>query len=94
MYGDKEVGLGVIGDVGTLVELNELIGLACIDHGDALAVLLNEFAKLEYYVEVDILLFGVGAECSRVFPSMSGIEHYDEGVCVQTDEQAESQAPA
>ena len=47
MYRDKQVGIGAVGDVGTLLQRNEDIRLTGIDDSHIRHIALNIFAKLQ-----------------------------------------------
>ena len=71
---DEEVGLGAIGDVGTLVQLDEHIRLARIDHLDVLEVLLHELAESKGHGQIDILFLRRLRLSAGVFPAVTGID--------------------
>ena len=72
--GDKEVGLVAVGDIGTLVERDENIGLTSVYYVNAGTIVFHETSEGESNVEIDILLLGKSAKSSGVMPSMSSVD--------------------
>ena len=72
--GDKEVGLGIVGNLGTTIQGDEDIRLARIDHLHVRATLLNEAAQLEGHVQVDVLLLGDFPYGTGVVPAVPGVD--------------------
>ena len=75
MYADKHVGLVAVGNVGTLVQGDEDVGLARIDHLHVGAVLLHIAAEGQGHVQVDGLLLGIFAQRTGILAAVAGIDH-------------------
>ena len=74
VYGDEEVGLVAVGNVGSLMERDKDVGFACVYDFHLWAVVLHESSEGERHVEVDILLLGESAKSACVMTSMSGVD--------------------
>ena len=75
MDADKEVGFVAIGNVGTFVQLDEYVGLACVDHFNIFTILFHELAESESNCQIYILFLCAISHCSWVFPTMTGINN-------------------
>ena len=75
MDGDEEVGFVSVGNVGAGVQRNENVFLAGIDDFDVRAVLLNQSAKGQRYVQVDAFLLRQRPYGTCIVASVSGIYH-------------------
>ena len=58
MDADEEVGLGLVGNVGTGMQGHKHIGLAGVDDSHVLTVTLHQPSKGQCHVQVDGLLLG------------------------------------
>ena len=84
MNRDKQVGIGTVGDVGTLLQGNEDIRLAGIDDSHVRHIALNIFAKLQCHREIDILFFGNSTKSTRIMTAMTWVDNEREtavGAC-------------
>ena len=75
MYRDKQVGIGAVGDIGTLLQRNEDIRLAGIDNSHIRHIALNIFAKLQCHREIDILFFRNSTKCTRIMTAMTWVDN-------------------
>ena len=74
MHGDKEVGLIPVGNLGTLPQLKELVGLAGVDDPHVGTVLLNDTAKSQCIAQGQRLLLGDFADRTGVPTAVPGID--------------------
>ena len=84
MYRDKQVGIGAVSNVGTLLQRNEDIRLTGIDDSHIRHIALNIFAKLQCHREIDILFFGNSTKCTRIMTAMTWVDNEREtavGAC-------------
>ena len=56
MHTDKEVGLGLVGNIGTFIQRDKDIGLAGIDDFHVRTVALHHSAESQSHLQVDVLL--------------------------------------
>ena len=74
--GDKQVGLVVVGNLSTTIELHKLVGLTGIDHLHIGAVFLYQLSEGEGELQGQVLLTGLGnTDSTCVTTTMSGINH-------------------
>ena len=76
MDGDKQIGLIVVGNLRTTVELYELVGLAGIDYLHVRAVLLHQFSEGKGEFQREVFLTCLGhTNSSGISSTVSGINH-------------------
>ena len=80
--GYEHVCSGLVGYVGTFIQLYEHIGLAGVDYLYVLAVLLNEFTHLEGHVQVYALLLVLAVYRSGVLASVTGVYYQYESALI------------
>ena len=78
VYGDKQVGLGVVGYLGTFVQLYEAVGLAGIYDVYIGAVALYQLSEGEGILQRQVLLLRDGSLRAGVVASVAGIYHQRE----------------
>ena len=72
---DEEVGLVLIGDVGTALQGQENVGLARVDDFHVGTVAFDKPPKGQRYVEIDGFLLGKGSHGSWVVTAVASIYH-------------------
>ena len=80
MYGDKEVGLVLVGNVGTGVQRHEDIRLAGVDDLYVRTVLLHQPAKGQCHIQVDGFLLGDFAHRTCIVSAVSGVDDQREAL--------------
>ena len=75
---DKEVRLGLVGNIGPFGEFHEHIGLAGVHDLHVRTVLLHQPAQFQGYGQVDVLLLALPSQSSSVTSAMTGIYHHNE----------------
>ena len=75
MDGDEEVGMLVVGHLGTVVKRDEHVGFAGIEDIHIGTVFRDELSKFEGHREGDILLFSFAPHSAGVLAAVSGINH-------------------
>ena len=78
MDGDEHVGVVAVGDGRALAQIDELVGLARIDHFHVGHVFLNIGTQFLGHGQIDSLLGGDGTQGTRVFAAMTGVN--DDGL--------------
>ena len=71
---DKEVCLGLVGNVGTGVQGYEDIGLAGVDDLDVRTVLLHQTSEGQRHIQVDGFLPGDGTHSTGVVAAMACVD--------------------
>ena len=71
--GDKQVGLVLVGNVGTRMQRNKHVRLAGVYHLHVRTVLFHQFTEGQRHIQVDGLLLGNLAHCASVIATVSGI---------------------
>ena len=74
MDGDKQVGLVLVGNVGTGVQGDEDVSLAGIYHLHIRTVLLHQLTEGQRHVQVDNLLFGNLAHRTCIMTTMTSVD--------------------
>ena len=74
VYGNEEVGLVAVGDVGAALQRNEDIFLARVHHFHVGAVVLHEFAESERDIQVDILFLAIFAAGAGVVSAVARVD--------------------
>ena len=80
MHGDKEIGIGTVGDIRTLIERDEDILRAGIDDSYLREILLHIPAEAQGYGKIDILFLGYGSECSGIMTTMTRVDDQRESL--------------
>ena len=75
MHGDKEIGIGTVGNIRTLIERDEDIRLAGIDDSYLREILLHILTEAQGNGKIDILFLGYGSECSGIMTTMTGVDN-------------------
>ena len=75
MDGNKQVGFGAVGDVGTLRQGNVDIGRACIDDLDVGIVVLYKFSEFFCYRQGQFLFLAVFAKGAGFVAAMTGVNN-------------------
>ena len=78
MYGDKQVGLILVGNLRTTVEFYETVCLTGIDHLDARTILLHHPTEGKGELQGQVLLLGDSAHSTRIMSAVAGIDHQRE----------------
>ena len=76
MYRYKQVGIRLIGDIGTLLKLFEVIAAAGIHHLHILMALFYHVAKLQSHTQVDALLIGFLAYGAEIMTTVTGVNDH------------------
>jgi hypothetical protein len=71
MHGDKEIGIGTVGDIRTLIERDEDIRLAGIDDSYLREILLHILTEAQGNGKIDILFLGYGSERSGIMTTIN-----------------------
>ena len=74
MHGDEQVGIRLVGDIGTIMQWDEDIRGTSIDHPHVWHIALHISSESQSYVQIDVLLLRLGAQGSSVMPTMTGVD--------------------
>ena len=80
MHGDKEIGIGTVGDIRTLIERDEDILRAGIDDSYLREILLHILTEAQGNGKIDILFLGYGSECSGIMTTMTRVDDQRESL--------------
>ena len=72
---DKEVGLVLIGNLRTPIQLNKLIRLAGIHHLDIWTILLHQSAEGQRHLQREVLLLGYSSHGTGIASTMTSIDN-------------------
>ena len=75
VHRDKQVGIGTIGDIRTLMKRNKHILLAGIDNTHLRHVLFHVFTEAQSHGKIDILLHGDGSSRTCIMAAMSWVDN-------------------
>ena len=82
VYGDKHVGLVLVGYLRPSVQWHKHVCLACIDHPHVRAVVFHKTTKCKGNVQVDVLFVRKSTFCPGIMPAVPSIHHQCEAVSV------------
>ncbi len=75
MDGDKQVGLGLVGDVATPLKGDKPVVVTGHDHLYILHLLVQQFAQFQPDGEIDCFFIGFVTERAGILPSVTGVNH-------------------